>query len=139
MSKKQSTQKEDAKKSVLVIDDETEILRLLKRRIEASHYRCLTAVNPVEGLQKAVRAKPNLILLDLMLPRMSGFGFLRELKNHPQLKATPVIVLTALGDEEIAREAISLGAIGYLTKACDSEILMNMVHQYIGENLAKEF
>ena len=119
-----------SKKTVLLIDDEPEILKLLKRRLRAHHFQCETADNPVEGLKKAAQSKPNLILLDLMLPKMSGFGFLRLVKGNPNLAGIPVVVLTALGDEEIAREAMDLGAVGYLTKACPTEELISMIQNY---------
>lgn len=118
------------KKKILIIDDEPEILKQVKKRLEANHFECVTAENPVIGLKKTVKTRPDLILLDLMLPKMSGFGFLRIVKGNPNIAAIPVVVLTALGDEEIAREAMDLGAVGYLTKACAPEELVVMVREY---------
>ena len=120
-----------SRKKILVIDDEPEILKLLKKRLEANHFQCITADNPVEGLQKAVKTKPHLILLDLMLPKMSGFGFLRIVKSNPHLAGIPVVVLTALGDAEITREATDLGAVGYLTKACAPQELISMIQNFV--------
>ena len=65
-----------------------------------------------------------------MLPKMSGFGVLRMLKGNPKLSSIPVIVLTALGDEEVAREAMNLGAAAYFTKACDPETLIAAMKEY---------
>jgi DNA-binding response OmpR family regulator len=118
------------RKKVLVIEDEREMLKLLKKRLEANHFQCITAENPVDGLKRAVKMKPDLILLDLMLPRMSGFGFLRLIKGNPNVAGIPVVVLTALGDEEIAREAMELGAVAYLTKACEPQTLIDTVKEY---------
>lgn len=115
------------KKTVLVIDDEPELLKLVKRRLEANRIECVTAENPVIGLEKAVKTRPDLILLDLMMPRMSGLGFLRLVKGNPATAGIPVVVLTALSDEEVAREAMDLGAVGYLTKACASQELISMI------------
>lgn len=118
------------RKTILIIEDEPDMLRLVKKRLEANSFQCIGAEDPVEGLQKAVRAKPNLILLDLMLPKMSGFGFLRLVKGNPNVANIPVVVLTALGDEEIAREAMDLGAAAYLSKFCNSQTLIDTVKEY---------
>lgn len=119
------------KKKVLVIEDEPEMSRLLKKRIETHDFECMTAPDPVIGLKKAVSGKPDLIVLDLMLPKMSGLGCLRLLKGNPELAGIPVIVLTALGDEEIAGEALDLGAVRYLTKACDPQELISAIEAYV--------
>ena len=118
------------KKRVLVIDDNVDTLELLKTTLQGKAFECETAVSAMEGLEKAITFKPNLILLDLMLPKMSGFGFLRELKNHSDVGQVPIVVLTALGDEEIASEVMELGAVGYLRKACGTQELLTMVEEY---------
>lgn len=118
------------KKKVLLIDDESDVRDILKMVIETGHFHCLTASSAVEGRNIAIRKKPDLILLDLMMPEMSGFGFLREREKHAELKKIPVVVLTSLGDEEVAREALSLGAVGYLIKSCGKEELMAMIQEY---------
>ena len=117
-------------KKVLVIDDEPQLLELLKSRLESFSYQCFTAENPVAGIEVARRTHPDLILLDLMLPKMSGLGCLRELKRNRSLSNIPVLVLTALGDEEIAREVMDLGAAAYITKTCNPQSLMDMVQEY---------
>lgn len=118
---------------VLVIDDESDILDTLAPRLEHNHFECVTATTANEGLELALKLKPDLILLDLNLPQMSGFGFLREMKNNEKLKGIPVIVFTALGDEEIAREAMDLGAVGFLVKTCDTRELLSMVKTYASD------
>jgi two-component system phosphate regulon response regulator PhoB len=118
------------KKKILIVDDDSDILELLKFTLESSHFECETALSATDGLQKALTYKPNLILLDLMLPEMSGFGFMRELKNNTQYGQIPVVVLTSLADEEIASEVMDLGAVGYLSKSCDKKELIAMVNEY---------
>jgi DNA-binding response OmpR family regulator len=119
------------KKKVLIIDDDVDILTLLKDTLEENFYECEVAPNAPEGLRKAHISKPNLILLDLMLPKMSGFGFLRELRHDPELRQTPVIVLTALSDEDIVEESLDLGAVSYLSKASMVKELLPVVREYI--------
>ncbi len=118
------------KKKVLIIDDDPDILDLIVERLRESHFECYTAEFPAEGLEKALEFKPDLVLLDLMLPKMSGFGFIREFKLRSELAHIPVVVLTALADEDIAQEAMNLGAAGYLTKACSAKELLSVVKEY---------
>lgn len=117
-------------KKVLIVDDDPAVVDVLKRRVEKDRFVCLTAATASDGLKKALHHKPDFILLDLMLPQMSGFGFLRELKKHPELSEVPVVVLSGLGDEEVAQESMDLGAVGYLTKDCDHRELMTLVQEY---------
>lgn len=118
------------KKKILIIDDDDEILSLLEERLQANHFECYTATLPSEGLEKAMQVKPDLVLLDLMLPKMSGFGFIREFKHRSELAEIPIVVLTALADEDIAQEAMNLGAVGYLTKACSAKELVTTIKEY---------
>jgi len=118
------------KKKILVIDDNADVLRLVEDTLGSSAYVCVTAQNAMEGLEKASQEKPQLILLDLMLPKMSGLGFLRKLKNNPELKQIPVIAFTTLGDEDVANEVMALGAVGFLRKACGSHELLSMIDNY---------
>jgi two-component system, OmpR family, alkaline phosphatase synthesis response regulator PhoP len=117
-------------KKILIIDDEIDILNFLKMRLK-DMFQCVATLSSVEGLELAKKEKPDLILLDLMLPRISGFGTLRELKKNPETAHIPVVILTALGDEEIANEAMDIGASGFLTKTCSSDELMAMIQEYI--------
>jgi len=118
------------KKKVLIIDDNDDVLRLVEDTLGKSAYECITAQSAIQGLEKASLEKPQLILLDLMLPKMSGLGFMRELKNNPELKKIPVVAFTTLGDEDIANEILSLGAVGFLRKACSSHELLSMIDNY---------
>ncbi len=119
------------KKKILIIDDEGEILEFISVRLEAQNFECLTAETAIEGLTMATQSKPDLVLLDLNLPKMSGFGFLREIKGDPKLSDIPVVVFTAVGNEDVAREAMELGASGFLVKTCNARELTSMVQEYI--------
>ncbi len=119
-----------SKKKILIIDDETQLADALKIRIEGNNFNCLTASSPEDGLQMASDFLPDLILLDLNMPNMSGYGVLRELKKNPELAQIPVLILSSLTNEEIVRGAIDFGAKGFLKKTCSSEELMSMVNEY---------
>ena len=119
-----------ARKRVLIIDDNVDFLELVKETLEEQNYECITASLPSEGLEKARLEKPQLIILDLMLPQMSGFGLMREMKQSAELKHIPIVILTALHDEEVAKEGMDLGAVGYLQKGAATGDLGNALRQF---------
>ena len=86
---------------ILVIDDEMHIVELLKFNLEVNGYKVDYSQDGFEGYYKAKEFKPNLILLDWMLPNISGMEVLKKIKNDQELKETPVIMLTAKNMEEI--------------------------------------
>ena len=117
-------------KKILVIDDEPDILRLMIELLEAAGYECFQAIEPVDGLKKALEHRPDLIVLDLMLPKMSGFGFLRLIRINPIIGHIPVLVLSGLYDKDVVNEALDLGAKAYLTKGCEPEELIATIRDY---------
>lgn len=117
-------------KTILVVDDDPGFLYLLKETLEENQFRCITAESAGEALKKAENETPDLILLDLMLPVMSGHGLIRAFKSNPRFADIPVIVLSALTDGEIAVEMIEQGAVNYLSKACKADELLETVRQY---------
>lgn len=119
-----------SRKKIMVVDDNDDVLRLVEDMLEKSSYECLTASSATEGLEIAARERPHLILLDLMLPKMSGLGFLRELKKNAELKKIPIVAFTTLSDEDVIDEVLALGAVGFLRKACKSQELLSMIDNY---------
>lgn len=117
-------------KKILVIDDNEDVLKLVQDTLGSSSFECITALTAMEGLEKAAQERPQLILLDLMLPKMSGLGFMREIKNHSELKKIPVVAFSTLGDEDVAHEVMELGAVGYLRKSCGTQELLTMIQEY---------
>jgi DNA-binding response OmpR family regulator len=108
---------EEAKrKKVLVVDDENSIREIYKREFTSSGFEVSTASDGEAGLLKAGEETPDLILLDVMLPKMSGIDVLKSLKKNPLTKEIPILLLTNLGEETIIKEGFSLGADGYLLK-----------------------
>jgi CheY-like chemotaxis protein len=83
-------------KKILVVDDELDIRTFIITLLETEGYKPLSAVDGKEGLEIARRDKPSLIILDVMMPRESGIAMYRDLKNDPELKDVPVIMLSAL-------------------------------------------
>jgi len=107
----------EAKKIVLIIEDDEMLLRALYLSFLHSGFTIATASDGETGLKMTQRLKPNLVLLDLLLPKMSGFEYLQAMKADPALKGIPVIVLSNLGDKGDMEKAKSLGAQDYFIKA----------------------
>ncbi len=101
---------------VLVVDDEPHIVALVAYHLAKAGYKVSAASNGNEALDKAGREKPSLVILDLMLPGISGFDVLRKLRARPHTQDISVLMLTARRDEPDRIEGLSLGADDYLTK-----------------------
>jgi DNA-binding response OmpR family regulator len=104
------------RKKILVVDDEAPIREIYNKEFSAAGFDVVLAADGEEGLLKAGEEMPNLILLDIMLPKMSGIDVLKSLKKNSLTKEIPVLLLTNLGEETIIKEGFSLGANGYLLK-----------------------
>ena len=107
----------DQQKILLIVEDDEVLLRTLFLFFHKSGYAIASATDGETGLNMARRLKPDLVLLDLLLPKLDGFGVLKDLKADPALKKIPVIVLSNLGDESEISRAKSLGAEDYFVKA----------------------
>ena len=105
------------KAKVLVVEDEDILLTALKEELSTGGYDTEGASDGVEGLEKVKTFKPDLILLDLVMPKMDGMEMLQKLKADSATRDVAVIILTNLSDYEKISEALSLGAMDYLVKA----------------------
>lgn len=114
-------------KKILVIEDNKEILENTAEILELSHYHVLEASNGKEGVEKALSAKPDLILCDIMMPEIDGYGVLHMVQKNPDLQNTPFIFLTAMTEKEEIRKGMSLGADDYITKPFDPTDLLNAI------------
>ena len=102
---------------ILFVEDEPSLQKAISEVLTQEGYKVLGAADGEEGLKKAKEEKPNLILLDLILPKKDGFEVLKELKADEKLKDIPVIVLTNLEGVGDVEKALELGATTYLVKA----------------------
>ena len=122
-------------KTILVVDDEKRILSLLKAYLEQQGFQVATAVNGQEGLFVARHEKPDLIILDIMMPEMDGYEFMRQ---HRKERETPIILLTAKVDEDDKVLGLELGADDYVTKPFSPRELTSRVRAVLrrtGQNL----
>ncbi len=101
---------------VLVVDDDPHTRNLLRDLCEASGYRVVQAEDGVECLEKLPKENPDMVLLDLMMPRKDGFAVLKSMRDDARYKDIPVIVLTAMGDMDGKIRGMELGADDYVTK-----------------------
>lgn len=102
---------------MMIIEDDEVLLRALYLALHAGDYTITTASDGDTGLKMVERVKPDIILLDLLLPKMNGFDFLRYIKANPALKNIPVVVLSNLGDQDSIAKAKGLGAVDYFVKS----------------------
>ncbi|MCX6715383.1 MAG: response regulator [Candidatus Uhrbacteria bacterium] len=105
------------KKLILIVEDDEVILRALYLSFHEGDFTIATATDGASALTMTQRMKPDLVLLDLVLPKMSGFDYLKDMKADPATKAIPVIVLSNLGVQDNKEKAMGLGAIDYFVKS----------------------
>jgi len=121
-------------KTILFIEDESTLQKTFGDILTQDKYRMISALDGKIGLRLAKSEKPDLILLDLVLPNMHGFEVLKRLKQDPETKEIPVIILTNLEKMEDVEEAIELGAKTYLVKTqYRIEEVMEKVKKALGE------
>ncbi|OGW85141.1 MAG: hypothetical protein A3C35_03215 [Omnitrophica bacterium RIFCSPHIGHO2_02_FULL_46_11] len=117
-------------KKILVIEDEPEIVRMLKSRLEANNYAVDSASDGVDGLKHVESEKPDLIILDIMMPGMDGYTFLKNLKHKPSGHQIPVIVLTAKSEIQDLFELE--GVTDYVVKPYEPQNLLERVQKHLG-------
>lgn len=113
-----------AKEHVLVVEDEEDILELVRYNLAKEGYRVSVAVSGEEALKKAPVEEPDLIILDLMLPGVDGLEVCRRLKGDPRTQHIPIIMLTAKGEESDIIVGLEMGADDYVTKPFSPKVLL---------------
>lgn len=101
---------------IILIEDDAFLSDLYKNQLEKAGHTVLQAFDPSEGLRIISDAKPDLVILDLIMPKFSGMEILKKIKSGSDLKEIKVIVLSNIKDEKIVKEATDLGAKGYIVK-----------------------
>ena len=119
------------KKKILIVDDEKQIARMLKIRMEASGYEADVANDGLEGLAKVQQIQPDLIILDVMMPKMDGFEVCRKLKDDPVFKSIPVLMLSVKAEEKATDLGVIAGADDYMPKPFEPEILMEKIRKLL--------
>jgi len=121
-----------AVKKILIVDDEPNILRSLTYILEKEGYDCKTASNGEEALKQIKEDKPDLILLDIMIPKVDGMEVCRRVKSSPGLKDIYVIILSAKGQKADKEEGLSCGADEYITKPFSPAEMAGRINEICG-------
>ena len=108
---------ENKKQKILIIEDEVTLQKTLQEILLQENYEVISALDGKQGLELALSEIPDMILLDLILPKMDGFEVLEALKKDEKTKEIPIIILTNLGSIEDVQKALALGATNYMVKA----------------------
>ena len=129
-------------KKILVIEDEPEMRRNITTLLKYHDYQPISAENGCDGVETARREIPDLILCDVMMPKMDGYGVLQALQSDPALARIPFIFLTAKGEKDDLRDGMNLGADDYLTKPVANADLVKAIETRLRrsqQQLKREF
>jgi len=107
----------DNKKKILIVEDDEAVSLMYQRKFAQDGYMVLTAEDGARGLEMAIKEKPDLIVLDILMPELDGFSALRQLRANESTKNIPVVILTVLSDEESKLKGEKFGATEYIVKS----------------------
>lgn len=116
---------------ILIVDDEPDLVQTLQDRLEMNGYGIVTAGNGREGLERAVKEKPDIILLDVIMPIMDGLQMLEALRKHPESKHCAVIMLTARSQQQDIVRAKTCGVEDYVVKPFDLSELIEKIENVL--------
>jgi two-component system alkaline phosphatase synthesis response regulator PhoP len=120
-------------KKILIVDDEADLVETVRFPLEMEGYHVLVSYNGEDALNQARKEKPDLILLDLMLPKLDGYKVCRLLKFDDRYKHIPILMLTAKTQEKDKILGMETGANEYITKPFEMDFLLNKVKAYLSK------
>lgn len=121
----------DAQPLVLLVDDSEDNREVYAQYLTLSGFRVEIAVDGVEAVEKAASLKPDVIVMDLAMPRLDGWEATRRIKAAPATSGIPVIALTGNADSESKRRSQEVGCSGYLTKPCLPDVLVSEIRRLV--------
>ncbi len=116
---------------VLIVDDEPDIIEILRYNLVQEKYEVLKAYNGIEAVELAIKHLPDLIIMDIRMPEITGIEACRKIRLIDSLKNTPVLFLTADSDEYTTMNAFEAGGSHFITKPIRPSIIMNMIRELI--------
>ncbi|MCP8315187.1 MAG: response regulator [archaeon] len=116
---------------ILVVDDEQDILELARVILENKGYEVITAKDGNEALEKVSASKPDLIILDIIMPRKNGLEVCKILKSNPKTKSICILMFTVLGRDSDREQGLKAGADDYLVKPFSAEELIETIKKYL--------
>jgi DNA-binding response OmpR family regulator len=120
-------------KRILIVEDDTDMVELLRFNLKTVGYALGTAADGIEALKKAWSIRPDLILLDLMLPELDGFAVCDILRRDPKTASIPIIILTAVSSQLSRLAGLDAGANAYLTKPVSPKYLLQCIQELLPE------
>ena len=120
-------------KKILVVDDEPEVTRILKTRLEAAGYEVMTALTGEECLLQAKKGRPDLVILDILMPGIDGIEAAAQLKQNPLTRGIPIFFLTCLKTKQDEHRSRKAGEYTIFAKPFDPEELMTKIKETVGE------
>ncbi|HZH76468.1 MAG TPA: response regulator [Archangium sp.] len=119
-------------KKILLVDDSNTVLMMHRMLLHGQPYELFFARDGREAVEKALAQKPDLIFMDVMMPRLNGMDACRELRTHPELAGTPILLVTTRGEPHNVEAGYQAGCTEYITKPFDSAELLAKVQHYLG-------
>jgi CheY-like chemotaxis protein len=117
---------------ILLVDDSRIVLRVVQMILSRGPYEILMASDGQEGVERALAERPDLILMDCMMPRMDGIEAVRQLRANPATRLIPVIMVTTLGEAENMERGFESGCSDYVTKPIEATLLLAKVRDHLG-------
>jgi len=116
---------------ILIIEDEPDTAKVVTKRLTQSGFEVAVAVDAYEGVKLAHKEKPDLIILDLMLPAGGGLSVLKNIKMAADIRSTPVVVLTGIKNEEYKQQILDEGVESYLEKPYEPDVLISTIQDIL--------
>lgn len=119
------------KKKILIVDDEPDLVEMMKMRLLANNYDVVCAYDGAAGLDMAKKENPDLIILDLMLPKMDGYKVCGLLKMDIRYKKIPIIMFTARAQESDKKQAEDVGVDAYISKPFELKLVVEKINEFL--------
>jgi len=121
-----------SQKKILLVDDSNTVLMMHRMLLHGQPYELLFARDGREAVDKALEQKPDLIFMDVMMPKLNGMEACRELRTHPEMAGTPILLVTTRGEPHNVEAGYLAGCTEYITKPFDGAELLAKVRHYLG-------
>ncbi len=124
-------EKDRLPKKVMVIDDEPAVVKQFSLLLSENDYEPIPVTSALEAMSLLTSEQPDLVILDIKMPRLDGFEFLRSLRQSPRTKNLPVIIVSAFSDGELRLQAKEMGVVRYLVKPYQPDELISLVKSLV--------
>ncbi len=116
---------------IIIVEDELDTVKVLAKRLSSKGFEVVTAADAYQGITLALKEKPDLIILDLMLPAGGGLSVLKNIRMSGRTRIIPVVVLTGIKNEDYKRQVLNEGVEAYLEKPYDPDVLISTIQNIL--------